>query len=60
MTVTDFPWDGGVIATEASPAIPLGCICSYTWGAFGTSVRNGAMKSCPADHSAIDGHAARA
>jgi hypothetical protein len=30
--------------------IPAGCICSYTWGADGSPVRNGAMESCPAGH----------
>jgi len=41
----------------APASIPLGCICSYTWSVLpGHLVRNGALTSCPADHTAVDGH----
>jgi hypothetical protein len=44
--------------TLAPPPIPPGCICSYTNGLDASSVRNGPVASCPADHTLIDGHAA--
>jgi hypothetical protein len=49
------------VVTGAPPPIPAGCICSYTWHwtGDGRAVRNGALMSCPADHSAVDGAAAR-
>ena len=39
-----------------APPIPFGCICAYTWSPMpGRQVRNGAILSCAADHTAVDG-----
>jgi hypothetical protein len=45
------------VMTKTPPSIPAGCICSYTWHSAcdGRIVRNGALASCPADHSEVDG-----
>lgn len=52
ITVTCSP---GITVTKAPPGIPAGCICAYTWGGLpGRIVRNGALASCPADHSEVD------
>jgi hypothetical protein len=48
-------WPQDVTVTVAPPPIPFGCICSYTWRCDGPGVvRNGALASCSADHSAVD------
>jgi hypothetical protein len=49
----------GAVTEFQGSAIPLGCICSYTWDLAvpGRIVRNGAVLSCPADHSLVDGQA---
>lgn len=52
----------GITATvrTAPPPIPAGCICAYTWhwSGDGRTVRNGPLKTCPADHGAVDAAAA--
>jgi hypothetical protein len=49
-------WDNAWTVKTAPPAIPVGCICAYTWHPShdGRSVRNGPLASCPADHTEID------
>lgn len=57
--MTTLTHSSGITVTKAPPPIPMGCICAYTWG-FGLDgppgrlVRNGALASCPADHSEVD------
>ena len=54
-TVTPWPGTTGIEVAKAPPPIPFGCICSYTWAALpGRLARNGALASCPADHSEVD------
>jgi len=45
----------GVMTELQGSAIPFGCICSYTWATHRPGVvRNGALMSCPADHTEVD------
>lgn len=45
----------GTVTEFQGQAIPLGCICSYTWASHRPGIiRNGALDSCPADHSEVD------
>jgi hypothetical protein len=57
VTVAQAKWQHMIpVSMEAAPPIPPGCICSYTWHSAGDGrvVRNSPLKSCPADHTAID------
>ena len=43
----------GAVTEFQGTAIPMGCICAYTWsGIPGRLIRNGALRSCTADHEA--------